>query len=113
MLVGDPETVDWAGLGAPAMNVTVPPASTIGVAIERVFTSALVDFSVQVEFPLESLAEQLETVFEVPEAVTVGVRLAIARLFLFLIATVIIETLVPFATTGPEPVIFELAITGA
>ena len=113
MLVADPEMVDCTGLGEPATKLTVPPVLTIGVAMESVFTSALVDCRVQVEFPLESLAEQLETVFEVPEAVMVGVRLAIARLFLFLIATVIIETLVPFATTGPEPVIFELAITGA
>ena len=40
--------------GAPATNVTVPPALITGVAMLRVFTSAFVLVKVQLETPLVS-----------------------------------------------------------
>ena len=46
-----PVIVEFAATGEPAVKVTVPPAFTTGVDIERVFTSAIVDFNVQVETP--------------------------------------------------------------
>lgn len=46
-----PEIVELAATGAPAVKVTVPPAFTTGVAIERVLISAIVDEIVQVETP--------------------------------------------------------------
>ena len=39
-----PVIVEVAAIGDPAMNVTVPPALTTGVAIERVLISAFRDF---------------------------------------------------------------------
>ena len=49
--------VELAATAIPTVKVTVPPAFTTGVAMERVFTSALVDFNVQVETP-EALEEE-------------------------------------------------------
>lgn len=46
-----PMIVEFAIAAAPAVNVMVPPAFTTGVAIAKVFTSALVDFTVQVASP--------------------------------------------------------------
>lgn len=52
-----PVMVDVATAGAPAVNVTVPSAFTIGVAIESVFTSAFVEVRVQMESPTASVTE--------------------------------------------------------
>lgn len=53
-----PVIVEFTATAAPAVNVTVPSAFTTGVAIERVFTSAIVDDSVQVETPDAFVKEQ-------------------------------------------------------
>ncbi len=53
-----PVMVEVATAGAPAVKVTVPSALTIGVVMERVFTSALVEVNVQIESPAASVAEQ-------------------------------------------------------
>ena len=45
-------------LGEPGVKTTVPSALTTGVAIERVFVSALDDFNVQVDTPSEFEEEQ-------------------------------------------------------
>ena len=45
-------------LGDPGVKTTVPSALITGVAIERVFVSALVDFNVQVDTPSELEEEQ-------------------------------------------------------
>ena len=45
-------------LGEPGVKTTVPSALTTGVAMERVFVSALVDFKEQVDTPKEFVAEQ-------------------------------------------------------
>jgi len=48
--------VDVEATTAPAVKITVPSDFTTGVAMERVFVSALVEASVQVEIP-EALVE--------------------------------------------------------
>jgi hypothetical protein len=53
-----PVIVEFAATAVPAVNVTVPPVLETGVAMARVFTSALVDFTVQVETPLAFELEQ-------------------------------------------------------
>ena len=53
-----PVMVEFAATGVPAVNVTVPSAFTTGVAIARVFTSALVELSVQVASPVAFVTEQ-------------------------------------------------------
>jgi hypothetical protein len=54
----EPVMLEVATAGAPAVNVTVPSAFTIGVAIESVLISAFVEVMVQVATPLASVAEQ-------------------------------------------------------
>lgn len=53
-----PVIVEVPATGVPAMNTTVPSAFTTGVAMERVFVSALREVRVQVAIPDESVAEQ-------------------------------------------------------
>jgi hypothetical protein len=50
-----PEIVVVVDDAEPAMKLVVPPAFATGVTIERVFSSALVDFKVQVETPEASV----------------------------------------------------------
>jgi hypothetical protein len=52
-----PVMVELAATAEPEVKITVPPAFTTGVAIERIFDSALVAVSVQVETP-EALVEE-------------------------------------------------------
>ena len=54
-----PVMVEVAELGAPAMNVTVPPFTLTGPLMCKVFTSAFVDVMVQVETPNEVDEEQV------------------------------------------------------
>lgn len=54
-----PVMVEFAATADPGVNTTVPPAFTTGVAIERVFVSALAEARVQVETPEASVAEQV------------------------------------------------------
>ena len=53
-----PVMLEFTATAAPAVKTTVPPALLIGVAIERVFVSALVAAKVQVETPLALVALQ-------------------------------------------------------
>lgn len=53
-----PVMVEFAMAAAPAMNVTSPPVFTTGVAMARVLSSALVDFTVQVDSPEAFVALQ-------------------------------------------------------
>ena len=46
-----PEIVEFKATAESAIKITEPSAFDTGVAIERVFDSALVDFKVQVETP--------------------------------------------------------------
>ncbi len=111
MLAADALIVDFVGLAGPATKVMLLPVSEIGLVIAKDFTSALVERIEQVAFPLESVAEQVVMVFVVPPMLIAGVTLAMARLFLFLRLTVIVELELPFATMGVVPVIFELEAT--
>jgi hypothetical protein len=52
-----PVMLEFAATAAPAVKTTVPSAFATGVAIERVFVSAVDDFNVQVETPDESVEE--------------------------------------------------------
>ena len=52
-----PTILELTATGEPAVNVTVLPIFVMGVAIERVFTSAVVEVIVQVEAPVASVAE--------------------------------------------------------
>lgn len=54
----EPVIVDVATAAAPAVKVTVPSALMIGVAIESVLISALVEVIVQVDSPLALVTEQ-------------------------------------------------------
>lgn len=105
----EPVMVEVATAAAPAVKVTVPSAFTIGVAIERVLTSALVEVSVQTDSPFASVALQLPGVVPVPLAVKVGVVPTTALLLLSFKVTVTVEVATPSATTGPVPVMLELA----
>ena len=54
-----PVIVEVLATIVPAVKTTVPPALTIGVAIESVFVSALVDAKVQVATPEALVALQV------------------------------------------------------
>ena len=51
-----PIMVEFAGSAAPALKVTVVPVFATGVRISSVLTSALVDFSEQLDKPESKLA---------------------------------------------------------
>jgi hypothetical protein len=53
----DPVIVEFAATAEPAVKITEPPDLTTGVAIERVFVSAILDTNVQVEIPEEFVTE--------------------------------------------------------
>lgn len=108
-----PVIVEFAATATPAVNVTEPPAFTTGVAIERVFTSAVVEESVQVEIPEESVAEHEPYVL--PADVSVAVKVGVAPMTGLFEASfrvmVTVEVAEPSATTGDVPVMEELAAT--
>ena len=89
------------------LNVTVPPATATGVTRFRVFVSALVDLSVQVETPDALVAGQVPYTFVVPVsvAVKVGTVPTIALLLASFNVIVTVLEATPFAFTGPLPVI--------
>jgi len=108
-----PVIVELAIEAEPELNVTVPSLFTTGVAIESVLIPAEVDFNVQLEIPEVSVGEQFVYVLPVPVALKVGVTPDLGLLFVSLNVIVIDEVAVPFASTGPVPVIVELAATAA
>ena len=108
-----PVIVEVATAGEPAVNVTVPSAFTIGVAIDNVLISAFVETKVHVEIPLVSVALQLPGVVPVPLAVKVGVVPTTALLLLSNKVIVTVEVATLSATTGPVPVMLELAMEAA
>lgn len=103
--------VELATDGSPGMKVTVPFGFTIGEVIDKVLISALVDFSVQVETPNELVAEHVEIVFPVPDALNTGISPVTGRFKLSLSVMVIVDVNIPSAFTGPVPVIVEFATT--
>ncbi len=109
----EPVMVEVATAAAPAVNVTVPSAFTIGVAIESVLISAFVEANVQVDSPLALVAEHALVVFTVPLAVKVGVVPTIGLLLLSSRVMVTVEVATPLATTGLVPVMLEFAMEAA
>jgi hypothetical protein len=70
-----PAIVEFAATGEPAVKTTAPSALITGVAIERVFVSAVKEEIVQVEIPEALVAEQAlyELLVPVSVAEKVGV----------------------------------------
>ena len=91
-----------------SVKVTVPPTSLTGVTIESVFTSAVVDWSEQVDTPEALVTEQAPIVLFEPVAENVGTTPARALLFVSLRVIVTVEAATPSARTGPVPVMVEL-----
>jgi hypothetical protein len=110
-----PEILELAATAAAAVKTTELPALTTGVAIERVFDSAVFDLRVQVETPEALVEEQaLMTLVEpVSVALNVGTVPDTKLLFASLSVIVIVEEAVPSATTGVVPVIEEFTATAA
>lgn len=104
-----PAMVEVVADTGPALKVTLPPNFVTGVAIERAFTSALVEDNVQVETPLALLAEQAPLTFVVPVFVAenVGVTPATGLLRPSLKLIVTVEVATPLAMTGPVPAMVE------
>jgi hypothetical protein len=102
-------------LGLPGLKVTEPSAFTIGVAIERVFVSALVDANVHVDIPDAFVTEHAPYVFAAPVSVApnVGVWPDTGLLLASLRVTVTVEVATPSAVTGVVPVIVEFTATAA
>jgi hypothetical protein len=109
-----PVILEFAATAAPAVKTTVPPALTTGVAIERVFDSALVEVNVQVDTPLASLEEQAVMTLVEPVSVApkVGTVPDTPLLFASFNVMVIVDEAVPSAITGDVPVIEEFTATG-
>jgi hypothetical protein len=106
----EPVMVEVATAAAPAVNVTVPSAFTIGVVMESVLISAFVEVNVQVATPEALVAEHALVVFTVPLAVKVGVVPTTGLLLLSSKVMVTVEVATPSAVTGLVPVMLELAI---
>ena len=108
-----PVMSEFATAGDPGLKTTVPPAFTTGVAIDNVLVSALVDARVQVETPEAFVTEQAPFVLVVPVfvALNVGVWPETGLEFASLKVMVTAEVAVPFAITGPVPVMVEFAAT--
>lgn len=108
-----PEMVPMAA--APATKTTVPPETATGLAIERVFVSALVELKVHVERPETFVNPQMPYPFVAPVLVAVkvgmtpkmGLELASKRVM------VTVDVDVPLAVTGPEPAIVEVDVLAA
>lgn len=106
----EPTMFEFAAMAAPAVKVTVPSALVIGEVMERVFTSAIVEASVQVATPLASVDEHADSVFPVPVALKTGVVPTTKLLFASLNVTVTADVAIPSAVTGLVPVMLEFAM---
>ena len=69
-----PIMLELATSAAPALKTTVPPVKETGVSIERVFVSALVEESEQLESPAVVLTLHEPKLLFVPETENVGVE---------------------------------------
>ena len=97
-------------LDGAGVKLTVPPATTIGVAIDKVFVSAWVDFNVQVDTPPEVVAEQALYTFVLPLSVAlkVGTIPEIPAFEKSFKVMVTVEVATPSASTDPVPTMVEL-----
>ena len=106
--------MDVANTGAPATKVIASPDIEIGDNIDRIFDSAVLEVTEQVDTPDEFVALQVEYEFVVPVSVAlnVGTIPTTGLLFLFLRVIVIVELAIPSANMLLVPVILEFAATG-
>ena len=68
-----PVMVDVVATTAPAVKVTVPSALATGVAIDKIFVSAIVEDKLQVDTPDAFVTEQAPYVLVVPVLVALNV----------------------------------------
>lgn len=108
-----PVIFEFAAIGVPAVKVTEPSVFATGVTIAKVFTPDTVELKLQVERPLASVAEHADSVFPEPVAEKVGVLPLIGLLNASRIVMVIVDVAEPSATTGPVPVMVDVATAGA
>ena len=113
VIVVVPEIDEFAATAEPDWNVTVPPAFVIGVLIESVFTSAVVDASVHVDVPAAVDELHVPYTLFVPVAENVGTMPETLLLFASLRVIVTVDVEVPSGFTGDVPVIVEFAATAA
>ncbi len=95
--------------GAPGKKVTELPVLTNGVAMERVFDSALVDLRLQVEIPELFVMEHVPIVLPVPDELKVGVIPVTPLLSASFRVIVTRDCETPLAMAGVVPVIYEFA----
>ena len=110
----DPVIVEVAIEALPALKTTVPPGVLIGEVMLKVLVSALLDFKVHVETPEAFPREQVLYTLLPPVFVAekVGKILGTAFEFASFKVMVMVDVLVPFAETGPVPVMVEVAVAG-
>lgn len=107
-----PVMVEVAAATGPAMKSTLPSVLETGVTMARVFVSALVEASVQVETPFTSVTEHAESVLLVPVALNVGVKPGAGFPPASFSVTLIVLVDTPSATIELVPLISEVAATG-
>ena len=102
-------------LTTPALKVTVPPDFTIGVAMLKVFTCALVEESEQIDVPVPLLAAHTPYIFPPPMfvALKVGTVPTSAKLLASFKTIVTVDEATPLASTGPVPTILEFVVEAA
>lgn len=103
-----PLIVELAATGTPALNVTVPPVTTTGVTIDKVFVSAVVEARVQFDTPVALEVEQTPYVLLDPLAEKVGITPGTAFEFASFNVIVIADVEVPLAVTGVVPLIVDV-----
>jgi hypothetical protein len=108
-----PVMFELTATGVPAVKVTEPSVFATGVTMARVFTPETVELKVQVATLVAFVTEHADSVLPVPVAENVGVSPAIGLLNWSKIVMVTVEVAAPSATTGPVPVMVEVATAGA
>ena len=103
-----PVILELVATAAPAVKFTLPPDTLTGVLRLNVLVSAVVDFSVQVEIPLESELEQAVVVFPDPLAEKVGTVPMTGFECASWRVIVMVEVETPSAVIGPMPVMVEV-----
>lgn len=104
-----PVIVEVAATGEPATKVTLPSVLFTGDVMARVFISAVVEASVQVETPDASVTEQAEAVLLEPVALKLGVCPGAGLFAASRRVMVMLEVETPLASVGDVPMMLELA----
>lgn len=101
-------------LTLPGLKSIIPSVLAIGVTMESVLTSALIEERVHVETPAASVTEHAlyELLRPVSVAMKVGVSPATGLFEASFMVMVIVDVDTPSAMTGPEPVMVEFRALG-